>query len=231
MIEEIKKIVAEEKDEIRKEYKAQIVAVFGSYARGDFHADSDLDLLVDFDAGANLFDMIGLEQFLEDKLGCKVDVVPRSSLRKELRASVFNEMIRFETSTAKFAECQSRLRPERNDKFMRDYRLYLQDILAAMIDAQKFVEGMDFDAFTADDKTVSAVVRKLEIVGEATKNVPETIRQKYPQVPWRQMAGMRDRLIHGYYDVNYSVVWEVVTELIPPLQPIIKQILKDLEVD
>lgn len=112
---------------------------------------------------------------------------------------------------------------------MRDYRLYLKDILAAMIDAQGFVEGMDFDAFAADDKTVSAVVRKLEIVGEATKNVPEMIRQKYPQVPWRRVADMQDRLIHGYYDVNYSVVWEVVTELIPPLEPIIKQILKDTE--
>ena len=229
MIEKVKKIVIEEKDEIRRQYKAKVKGIFGSHVRGEAHADSDVDLLVDFDEGVTFFDMIGLEQFLEDKLGCKVDVVPRSSLRKELRAAVFNEMIYFETSTGDLAECQSRLRPKRNNTFMRDYRLYLNDILAAMIDAQEFVEGMDFDAFAADDKTVSAVVRKLEIVGEATKNVPETIRQKYPQVPWRQMAGMRDRLIHGYYDVNYSVVWEVVTELIPPLQPTIKQILKDTE--
>ena len=229
MIEKVKKIVTEEKDEIRRQYKAKVKGIFGSHVRGEAHADSDVDLLVDFDEGVTLFDMIGLEQFLEDKLGCKVDVVPRSSLRKELRASVFNEMIHFETRTGDLAECPSRLRLKENNTFMRDYRLYLKDILAVMIDAQGFVEGMDFDVFAADDKTVSAVVRKLETVGEATKNVPETIRQKYPQVPWRQMAGMRDRLIHGYYDVNYSVVWEVVTELIPPLQPIIKQILEDIE--
>ena len=93
MIEELKKIIAEEKNEIRREYKAQIVAVFGSYARGDFHAASDLDLLVDLDAGASLFDLIGLQHFLEDRLGCKVDVGPRDSFRKEIRESVFNEAI------------------------------------------------------------------------------------------------------------------------------------------
>ena len=93
MIEELKKIVAEEKDEIRKQYKAEVKAIFGSYARGDFHADSDLDLLVDLDAGATLLDLVGLQHFLEDRLGCKVDVVPRRSLREELRASVFSEAI------------------------------------------------------------------------------------------------------------------------------------------
>ena len=93
MIEELKKIVAEEKEEIRKQYKAQIKAVFGSYARGDFHADSDLDILVDLDAGADLLHLVGLQHFLEDKLGCKVDVVPQRSLREELRAAVFNEAI------------------------------------------------------------------------------------------------------------------------------------------
>ena len=73
---------------------------------------------------------------------------------------------------------------------MRNYRLYLKDIFEAMVAAQAFVEGMSFDAFVADDKTASAVVRKLEIIGEAAKNVPETIRREYPQVPWQQMAGM-----------------------------------------
>ena len=93
MVEELKKIVAGEKDVIRKQYKAQIKAVFGSYARGDFHADSDLDLLVDVDAGATLLDLVGLQQFLEDRLGCKVDLGTESSLREEIRESVLNEAI------------------------------------------------------------------------------------------------------------------------------------------
>ncbi len=93
MLEKVKKIVTEEKDEIRKQYKAQVKAIFGSYARGDFHTNSDLDLLVDLDAGADLLDIVGLQHFFEDKLGCKVDVVPRESLREELRASVLSDAI------------------------------------------------------------------------------------------------------------------------------------------
>ena len=93
MIAEIQSTIAAEKDEIRRRYRAEIKGIFGSYARGDFHADSDLDLLVDFDEGANLFDLVGLQQFLEEKLGCKVDLVSRRSLRTELRTSVLNEMI------------------------------------------------------------------------------------------------------------------------------------------
>ena len=93
MIAEIQSTIAAEKDEIRRKYRAEIKGIFGSYARGDFHTDSDLDLLVDFDEGANLFDLVGLQQFLEAKLGCKVDLVSRRSLRAELRTSVLNEMI------------------------------------------------------------------------------------------------------------------------------------------
>ena len=93
MIAEIQNTITEAKDEIRGRYKAEIKGIFGSYARGDFHADSDLDLLVDFDEGADLFDLVGLQQFLEDKLGCRVDLVSRRSLREELRTSVLNEMI------------------------------------------------------------------------------------------------------------------------------------------
>ena len=112
---------------------------------------------------------------------------------------------------------------------MRNYRLYLKDIFEAMGAAQAFVEGLNFNAFIADDKTASAVTRKLEIIGEAPKNVPEEIRQKYPQVPWKQMAGMRDRIIHEYFAVNYSVGWDTVKSRVPSVQPIIAQILKDLE--
>ncbi len=94
MIEEIQKKLAREKDDIRRRYKAEIKGIFGSYARGDFHAGSDLDLLVDFDDGASLFDLVGLGQHLEDVFGCKVDLVTRRSLREELRAAILNEMIR-----------------------------------------------------------------------------------------------------------------------------------------
>lgn len=112
---------------------------------------------------------------------------------------------------------------------MRDLRLYVKDILTAMVAVQEFIKEMDFETFLEDDKTTSAVIRKFEIIGEAAKNVPDTMRQKYPQVPWKQMAGMRDKLIHAYFGVDYTLVWDTVRNLIPPLQSIIVQILEDLE--
>ena len=94
MIEEIQKTIAESKDEIRQKYRAEVKGIFGSYARGDNHADSDLDLLADFDEGAKLLDLIFLQQFLEDKLGCRVDLLPCCVLVRELRDSVLKDLIR-----------------------------------------------------------------------------------------------------------------------------------------
>ena len=111
---------------------------------------------------------------------------------------------------------------------MRDYQLYLKDILSAMDSIEAFVEGMSFEEFRADDKTASAVIRKFEIIGEATKNIPDEIRQQYPTVPWKEMAGMRDRLICFYFGVDYKLVWTTIKERLPQVKPDIQCIQKDL---
>ena len=83
MIENLKRLIVEMQDVIRQRYKAEIKGIFGSYTRCDFHADSDLDLLVDFDDSADLMDYIKLQQFLEDRLACKIDVISQGSRREE----------------------------------------------------------------------------------------------------------------------------------------------------
>ena len=110
---------------------------------------------------------------------------------------------------------------------MRDADLYLKDILAAIDSIQSFVVGMTFAEFQADDKTVSAVIRKFEIIGEATKHVPEYIRTQFPTVPWKEMAGMRDRLIHFYFGVDMLIVWKTIHEHLPVLHDALNAILEE----
>lgn len=112
---------------------------------------------------------------------------------------------------------------------MRDISLYLQDILGAMLGIEQFVEGISLDEFKKDDKTSSAVIRKFEIIGEASKQIPEEIRNKYPLIPWKEMAGMRDRLIHFYFGIKYDLVWHTIKDVIPQVKPTIQEILKSLK--
>ena len=111
----------------------------------------------------------------------------------------------------------------------RDYSLYIKDILDCIERVEEFVGDLNFDEFLADDKTSSAVVRKLEIIGEATKNIPKFITQEYDEIPWKEMARMRDKIIHFYFGVDYEIVWSVIKERLPEIKPTIRQILEDMK--
>ena len=86
---------------------------------------------------------------------------------------------------------------------------------------------MDFDAFVLDKKTVYAINRALEIIGEASKQIPVLVRNTYPEIPWKNMAGMRDKVIHEYFGVDLKRVWNTVNNDIPRLKPLFEKILKD----
>ena len=87
---------------------------------------------------------------------------------------------------------------------------------------------MDFDRFNADDKTKSAVVWKIGVIGEATKNVPTSIRNKYKDLPWNQMAKMRDKVSHFYFGIRYDIVWKVIKESLPLIKPLLEKLLNEL---
>ncbi|MBI5652344.1 MAG: DUF86 domain-containing protein [Chloroflexi bacterium] len=107
----------------------------------------------------------------------------------------------------------------------------MRDILENARKAQRFVADADFDAFIADDEKLYAVMLALEIIGEAAKKVPPAVRARYSQVPWREVAGMRDKLSHAYFEIDVRRVWETVLGDVPSLQATVEQMLKDLEAE
>lgn len=111
---------------------------------------------------------------------------------------------------------------------LREYKIYLQDILRSISRINKFITNVSFDDFEKDEKTIDAVVRNLEIIGEAVKNIPEEIRKEYKDIEWRKIAGLRDILIHHYFGINLPIIWDIVTQKIPPLEKQIQSIVKDL---
>jgi uncharacterized protein with HEPN domain len=110
----------------------------------------------------------------------------------------------------------------------RDVVFYLADIVENMDDAVDFIGAISYGDFIKDKKTVNAVVRSIEIIGEAAKHVPAGIQEKNPLVPWKNMAGMRDKCIHDYIGVDYETVWYVVKDDIPEIRPMIQSLLDDV---
>jgi uncharacterized protein with HEPN domain len=110
----------------------------------------------------------------------------------------------------------------------REIQFLLEDILEAGNKVLSFTAGMSFDDFIADDKTIDAVVRNFEIIGEAANRVPEDFKAGHPEIEWRRMIGLRNRVIHEYFGIDYETVWKIRNENIIELLDFIKQAAEDL---
>ncbi len=107
----------------------------------------------------------------------------------------------------------------------RKHRDYLEDIAGEIRKVAQFIKEFSFEQFRVDEKTVYAVIRAIEIIGEASKKVPDEIKQNQPSVPWREISGMRDKLVHDYSGVNLTIVWKTATEDLPEIEPLILELL------
>ena len=99
----------------------------------------------------------------------------------------------------------------------RDYRLYLDDTRESCEKVLRYVRGLTFDQFMHDEKTFDAVVRNLEVIGEATKHIPLDVRSRYPEVEWPKIAGLRDVVVHEYFGLDEDILWDVVQNHVPVL--------------
>jgi len=111
----------------------------------------------------------------------------------------------------------------------RDYRAYFRDILEAIRKIKRYTENINFEEFADNELIQDGVVRNLEIIGEAVKNIPEDVKRDNPDVEWRKIAGLRDILIHAYFGVDVEVVWDIVKNKVPKLKEKIENILSKLD--
>jgi len=104
---------------------------------------------------------------------------------------------------------------------------FLEDILKALESIERFVDKMDFETFEVDEKTIRATEREFEIIGESVKKLPNALTHEYPEIPWQAIAGMRDRLIHHYWDTEVEILWKTIQESVPQLKKIIPKMIEN----
>jgi uncharacterized protein with HEPN domain len=95
--------------------------------------------------------------------------------------------------------------------------LLLEDMLAAIRKVERYTTGMDQELFRQDEKTIDAVVRNLEVLGEAARQMPDEFAANHPDIPWRQVAGLRNRIVHDYFGLDLEIIWQVVQHDLPQL--------------
>jgi len=111
----------------------------------------------------------------------------------------------------------------------RTYKLYLNDILKAIDKIDRYTQDIEIDAFKADDMRVDSVLHNLMIIGEAVKNIPDDVREKEPEIRWRDIGRFRDRVVHHYFAIDLDIIWEIVQDHLPPLLNYVTQLLEEEE--
>ena len=107
----------------------------------------------------------------------------------------------------------------------RSLRLYFDDILISCDKITRYTQGLNYDSFIADELRFDGVIRNLQIIGEAVKQIPQEMRNKYPQIEWRKIAGLRDILVHTYFSLENETIWDIIKTKIDPLKEEIKVII------
>jgi len=111
-------------------------------------------------------------------------------------------------------------------KETRTYRMYFEDIQSAMCRIEEYIHGLSFIEFKKDYKTVDAVIRNFEIIGEASKNLPTEIKEKYQEIPWREMYLLRNKISHEYFGIDYEILWDIASNYLPENKKQVDEIIE-----
>jgi len=111
----------------------------------------------------------------------------------------------------------------------RSYRLFVEDIRDSLEKIERYIKGLSYEEFIENEIVIDAVIRNLEVIGEASTNIPEDIRKKYSVIPWKRMIGLRNIMIHGYFGVDLGIIWEIITRNLPETKPLIMKILEEIK--
>ncbi len=204
--EQIREVLRKCLPEIREKYGVTSIGIFGSYARGEAVPSSDIDIIVEFDRPIG-WELVDLADYLESILHHKIDLVIRRSLHPLLRDTILSEVTVRMTA--------------------RSPALYLSEILTSMDKIERYTAGLSYEEFIIHEEKVDAVERNIEKIGEAAAAIPAEVRDRHPEVPWKTIVGLRNKVIHHYFAVDYEVIWQIVTKNIPATKGKIAEILRE----
>lgn len=208
-------------DEIRAQGVIRL-ALFGSTARGEARPGSDVDLLVDYDEGRSLslLDIAGISARIEDLLGRQVELADRKRLKPFLKDNILAEAVEIFPRPG-----HSQPRPEGSPMPPRSPRQRLQDILDAILFVERHIAGRTLDDYRRDDMLRAAVERKIEVVCEATRRLPDDLTAAHAGIPWAKIRGVGNILRHDDDEVFDEVVWNIAAQQLAPLKRAIEAMI------
>ena len=207
--DEALRLLSEHKRTLSERFGVLDVALFGSAARDEATEDSDVDVLAWFDQDAEKRRPYEAQSYLEDVFGCKVDLVEDRNLRTEFRPYVEEDILRG---------------PQSRSGRRRDWKIYVREMIGFCEEVLEFSDGMTQSEFFDDRRTHRAVLHDIALIGESATRVPQEIRDANPHIPWGDIIGARNRIIHGYDRIEDDRIWEIVQIGIPVLLPQLREL-------
>ena len=207
--DEALRILSEHKRTLSERFGVLDVALFGSTARDEATEGSDVDILAQFDENPENRRPFEAQSYLEDVFGCEVDLVDDRNLRAEYRPYVEEDIL---------------LGPQSRSGRTRDWKINSRDMIGFCEDVLKYTDGVERSALFSDDMRLDGTLRKIALIGESITRIPQEIRDANPQIPWGDIIGARNRIIHGYDRIIEDAIWEIVQTSVPDLLPKLREL-------